>query len=278
MKTPQTIVLKLAVSATDSGAACDLLAAASGLSKTQIKDAMNKGAVRLHSGKRQKLLRRARYTPRAGEQLELHYDPAILALVPPPVHCIADERRYSVWEKPVGMLSQGSLWGDHCALTRIAEKHFQPPREVFLVHRLDREATGLMLLAHDKRAAAALSQLFQRNAVYKAYQTRVRGRPEPEQGRIDFPLEGKTARSEYRLLDYSADSDTATLEVIISTGRKHQIRRHLEMIGHPVLGDPLYGQGNKSKDGLQLAAVELAFENPFGAGRKAYRLDQLSAD
>ena len=250
-----------------------MLAAASGLSKTQIKDAMNKGAVKLRGGKRQKTLRRASYAPHPGERLELHYDPAILALKPLPAHCIADEMRYSVWHKPAGMLAQGSLWGDHCALSRIAEKHFQPPRPVFLVHRLDREAAGLMLLAHEQQAAAKLSQLFQSNAVHKAYRARVRGRPEPEQGTIEHPLDGKSARTEYRVSEYDPASDSATLDVIILTGRKHQIRRHLDMIGHPVLGDPVYGEGNKTKDGLQLVAVELAFDNPFGTGRKTYRIN-----
>ncbi len=49
----------------------------------------------------------------------------------------------------------------------------------------------------------------------------------------------------------------------IETGRQHQIRRHLESIGHPVLGDPRYGAGNKNRDGMRLAAVFLAFEEPF---------------
>ena len=276
MKTSQTIVLRLDIRPSHSGSSCDLLAAASGLSKSQIKDAMNKGAVRLQKDKRQKLLRRASYKPRSGERLELHYDPAVLALIPSPAHCVADERRYSVWHKPAGMLAQGSLWGDHCALTRIAEKHFQPAREVFLIHRLDREASGLMLLAHDKQAAAKLSQLFQHNTVHKAYWVQVRGRPALEHDVIDLPLDGKTARSKFRVLDYDAVNNNASLEVIILTGRKHQIRRHLAMLGHPVLGDPLYGRDNKTTDGLQLIALELAFDSPFNGQRKVYCLPDFT--
>ena len=267
------ITLSLTVDTVKPETACDRLAAASALSKSQIKDAMNKGAVKLYNGKKQKNLRRASYIPRPGERLELHYDPAILTLKPLSTTCVADEHRYSVWNKPVGMLAQGSLWGDHCALSRIVEKHFQPPRPVFLVHRLDREASGLMLLAHDQQAAAKLSQLFQNNAVHKVYRARVLGKPEPLRGAIAYPLDGKDAQTEYRVLDYDTAKHSANLEVIIRTGRKHQIRRHLDRIGHPVLGDPQYGKNNKSGDGLQLIATELAFEDPFGKGRKTFRLN-----
>jgi tRNA pseudouridine32 synthase/23S rRNA pseudouridine746 synthase len=254
--------------------ACDVIATRSGLSKSQIKDAMNKGAVTLRRANRQKILRRAKTILRPGDQLQLNYDAAILAQQPLPLVCIADERAYSVWNKPAGMLAQGTLWGDHCALLRLVEQFFQPPREVFLVHRLDREAAGLMLIAHNKLASAKLSQLFQTNNVYKAYRTEVRGCPAVvgESAVIDFPLDGKPAHSEYRVLSYDDKTDIAQLEVVIRSGRKHQIRRHLDAIAHPVMGDPRYGQHNKTPDGMRLVATTLEFDCPLSGRRRSYRL------
>ena len=89
-------------------------------------------------------------------QIELYYDRRVLDAEPEAPRLIADESDYSVWFKPFGVLSQGSRWGDHCAMTRCAEKALSPERPALVVHRLDRAATGLMLLAHRKRAAALL--------------------------------------------------------------------------------------------------------------------------
>ena len=135
----------------------DCLAAHTPLSKQQIKQCLAKGAVWLQKGKQQQRLRRVKKVLNPGEQVHLYFDPHILAQPVPEATLIADLKRYSVWDKPAGMLAQGTLWGDHCSLLRYTEQFFTPPRQSFLVHRLDREASGLMLIAHDKQAAAALS-------------------------------------------------------------------------------------------------------------------------
>jgi tRNA pseudouridine32 synthase/23S rRNA pseudouridine746 synthase len=162
--------------------------------------------------------------------------------------------------------------GDHCSLLRQVELHFGSSRPVFLVHRLDREASGLMLVAHSREAAARLSHLFQTNQVYKRYQVHVRGRVEAEQGVVDHPLDGKPARTEYALEQYDAERDRSELSVVIHTGRLHQIRRHFDLIGHPVIGDPKHGTDNKSSEGMQLAAVELRFNCPFAQREVAFTL------
>lgn len=237
-----------------------------GLSKQQLKDAASKGAVLLRRPGAARRLRRAKAELRVDDLIELHYDRAILALEPPPARCSADRGAYSVWFKPAGMLAQGNDFGDHCALLRIAETAWQPPRRTWLIHRLDREARGLMLIAHTQAAAASLSRQFQRNQVRKRYRVQVRGdigaRHGP-QGRIDTPLDGKPAVTEYRVDSRDADTDVSTLTVEIRTGRLHQIRRHLAALGHPVIGDPRYGSGNKDAGGLRLVAVGLAFQCPL---------------
>ncbi|MEW5757215.1 MAG: RluA family pseudouridine synthase [Pseudomonadota bacterium] len=264
--------LALTIDAASAGTACDILAARSGLSKLQVKDAMLKGAVRLIQGRQQRVLRRAKAELKPGDRVELHYDAAILALDPPRAACLADEQRYSLWHKPPGLLTQGSLYGDHCSLLRQAEKHFTPPRAALPVHRLDREACGLVLIAHDRESAAKLSQLFQDKAIAKFYQVKATGRFAAPRGDIEQALDGKPARTEYEVLDYDPETDISTLRVQLHTGRKHQIRRHLDAIGHPVLGDPAYGSGNKHPAGLQLVAVELAFTCPLTGRPRHYRL------
>lgn len=271
---PARIRLKIAIDHNNSGSARDIIAAASGVSKSQIKDAMNKGAVRLRRGKQQKILRRASAVLKPGDEVQFHYDRAILAQQPAPIQCIADEGAYSVWNKPAGMLAQGTLWGDHCSLLRQVEQYFKPPRPVFLVHRLDREAAGLMIIAHNARAAAQLSALFQDNRIHKVYRTRVNGCPAAvgESVSIDLALDDKPSHSECRVLKYDSKQDVAEVEVVIHTGRKHQIRRHLEAIGHPVLGDPRYGHNNKNTEGMYLLACQLEFDCPISAKRRNYRL------
>jgi tRNA pseudouridine32 synthase/23S rRNA pseudouridine746 synthase len=186
----------------------------------------------------------------------------LLAVTPPALRLVADRRRYSVWFKPAGVLAEATDYGDHCAMERLVAQVLQPERPVFIVHRLDREAQGLMLVAHDRDAAARLSRLFGGSAVDKRYRVQVRGRL-AEPGTVEQALDGKPARTDYLPLDYDAGADVTTLEVRIHTGRLHQIRRHLEGIGHPVMGDPRYGRGNKNTAGLRLAAARLAFADPF---------------
>lgn len=248
----------------------DCLAAHTPLSRQQIKQCLAKGAVWLQKGKQQQRLRRVKKVLNPGEQLHLYFDPHILAQPVLNAVLIADLKRYSVWDKPAGMLAQGTMWGDHCSLLRIAEQFFSPARQSFLVQRLDREASGLMLIAHDKQAAAALSDLFQQRRINKQYHVTVSGALAEKQCSIDLPLDGKKARTELTLLAYDAETDQSSLLVKIDSGRKHQIRRHCAAIAHPVMGDSRYGRADPA--GLQLRAVLLAFSCPLTRQNQQFSL------
>lgn len=249
---------------TEGPVACalDYLATESGLPKKRLKDAMTRGAVWLIRGKQERRLRRATTALRAGDHLELYYDPGLLAQKPPKLSCLEDRMGYSLWYKTAGVMSQGSRFGDHLALPRIAELAFDHKREIFTVHRLDRETRGLMLLAHNRKMAAELSRLFQEGAIEKGYQAVVLGEA-PLEGHIDRPLDGKAAVTHFTRLEYDAGRNTSVLEIRIEHGRLHQIRRHLEQIGHPVMGDPRYGKDNKNREGLLLVAHRLSFICPM---------------
>jgi tRNA pseudouridine32 synthase/23S rRNA pseudouridine746 synthase len=248
----------------ESRTACAMLAQAAGLSKLRVKDAMQKGAVWCkRAGAGEQRLRRAQTIPAAGSTLALYYDAERLARVAPLADCVHDRTRFSIWFKPAGLMAQGNRFGDHCSLLRQAEVFLRPRRGAFLVHRLDREAAGLTMIAHDRASAGALSRLFAERRVVKRYRVEVRGRIDPDRGRIDRPLDGKPAVTEYTRLSHDPGADISVVDVVMHTGRKHQIRRHFAQAGFPVMGDPAYGRNNRNATGLKLTAYGLEFNCPF---------------
>ena len=269
--------IHLSVEAADASAVT-LLSEASGLSKQRIKQVMQNGAVWLSrveghgssAGKNTRRLRRAKKALACGDELHLYYDSAIQATEPKTPHTIASENHYSVFFKPAGMPGQGSKWGDHCAINRWAERQLDKP--AFTVHRLDKAAAGLILIAHTKTMAAALANLFQQRAMDKHYRALVHGKFPDTPLLLDSPVDERKARSMASLLQYNDHNQTSLLEVVIDTGRKHQIRRHLSGAGYPIVGDRLYGsdtRDNKETD-LQLMAFSLRFINPDSGEQVLY--------
>jgi tRNA pseudouridine32 synthase/23S rRNA pseudouridine746 synthase len=236
---------------------------------------MSKGAVwHQRTGTKKHRLRRTTTILKPGDILSIYYNEKLLALEPDKADLVSDRNNYSVWFKPPGLLTQGTKYGDHCSVLRQAQKHFRPPRKVFAVHRLDREASGLVLVAHTKKAAAGLSHQFQHQKVVKVYRIRVLGNLSKYEarGRIEQELDGKPALTSFKVLEYDPLSHTTVAEVILHTGRKHQIRRHFDLIGYPVMGDPRYGKGNKNTDGMKLVACRLGFECPYEKKRISFTL------
>lgn len=260
------------ITLTEPGKAIDALSQAPGLpkelSKQKLKDAMTKGACWwTHKGKRLRL-RRATKELKPGVRLELFYDESVLARKPDEPVLLGDFGRYTAWFKPHGVLAQGSQWGDHCSLLRMAETRLNKP--CFLVHRLDADAAGLMLIAHDPKAAGALSKQFSERSMTKRYRARVGGLLDTKDQSVDAPVEGKPALSRVSTLDTDQNNQTSLLSVTIETGRKHQIRRHLAGLGHPIIGDRLYGR--PAKQPLQLLAVYLAFDCPLTRQKREIEL------
>lgn len=232
---------------------------------------MSKGCVWLESSIGVHRLRRAKKTVHENDILHIYYDETILNTTPVAAELIADEGEYSIWNKPYGMYSQGTKWGDHCTLYRWAEEQLKPQRPAFPVHRLDRAANGLMILAHSKKMAANFSELFKNRKIQKQYKATVEGTLDDLilPYTITSDIDNKPAQS--KIISSDRNKNTSTVTIEIETGRKHQIRKHLSELGHPVVGDRLYGSGKSAED-LQLQSYYLKFICPVKDTVREYSL------
>ncbi len=233
------------------------------LTSAQLGDAATKGAVWIQRQGRGKILRirilNETITPE--DIIQFNYDPKVLS-IPEVTHLdsLYTDENYGVWIKPAGVVPQGSPASDHASVLRYVEKSRN--KEVHLVHRLDRETRGIMLVAYNSKAAAYLSDLFQKNKIKKEYEAIVIGEMKVGMTEtIKASLDDKEAITHYTVLD--SKNNRSILKISIETGRLHQIRRHLDFIGHPIMGDPKYGKGNKNREGLLLVASTLTFEDPW---------------
>lgn len=233
------------------------------LSKSSIKKALNFGGGWLQArgkGSPQRC-RRASKALGVGDRVKFYFDDQLYTQNWPTPTLIQATPHWGIWYKPVNLVAQGTPYGDHGSMEQQVLDQSRA-RQVFLIHRLDREASGLMIFAYTAKAAAALSALWRDNGVTKIYQAEVSGVLTSTAGTIDLPLDDKEARTHYTLVQQNANK--AQVQVRLETGRLHQIRRHFAMLGHPLLGDPKYGD-DKSQDprGLRLVATTLHFRCPL---------------
>ena len=245
------------------------------LSKSLLKKILNFGGVwvrKLPKSKRVRV-RKATFDITNESFVELYYDPNLIKMEIPVSKVVFDQREWGLWYKPQGLLSQGTDYGDECTILRQVEKI---KGKSYLVHRLDREAHGLMLLAYSQKAAGAFSLLWQKSEVKKFYKVEVLGNIAEKfsaGGEIHLPLDGKEAKTTFTIL--KNDVNSSVLLVQIHTGRLHQIRRHFDLIGFPVMGDPKYGKGNKNYEGIRLMAYRLEFQDPLTLKNVSFSLDEI---
>jgi tRNA pseudouridine32 synthase/23S rRNA pseudouridine746 synthase len=198
------------------------------------------------------------YTPPAGPIPILHADHQILVV-----------------DKPAGLLSVPGK-GEHlsdCVIERLRG----PYPEVLLVHRLDRDTSGVMVFALTPHAQRHLGLQFENRQTKKVYIARVHGVIAETKGTVDLPLkvdwpnrprqhvhpEGRPAVTDWRVVR-RGEAETR-VRLMPQTGRSHQLRVHMAEIGHPILGDPFYA-GGPARDfpRLMLHAETLRFRHPDG--------------
>jgi len=205
-----------------------------------------------------------------------------------PLVLLHRDERCVVVDKPAGLLSVPDASVGERSVPELLVAQGLAARSV---HRLDREVSGVLLLALDDEALAALQDLFRARAVEKLYWGMAAGRLEPAQGQLAFPIleepggarvsaRGKPARTRYRTLASHALASELELELL--TGRKNQIRVHLAHAGHALVGERKYARGRDAPLPLRsrrvaLHAARLAFETPW-TGKKLVIEAPLPAD
>jgi 23S rRNA pseudouridine1911/1915/1917 synthase len=238
------------------------------------------GAVLVDGAAAEKSIRLA-----GGEKIEFEPPPA-----PPPLEAedvglrvAYEDEHLLVVDKPAGVVAHPSAGHATGTLVHGVLGHGAAGGEEErpgIVHRLDRDTSGLLVVARSEEAHERLKQLVQRRELEREYLALVRGRPRWRTGRIEAPI-GRDRREPTRhSLDTDRPRDAVThfellesidqhalLRVRLETGRTHQIRVHLAAIGLPVVGDPLYGVPDPALGRQFLHATRLAFTHPFTGAR-----------
>ena len=187
-------------------------------------------------------------------------------------------------DKPSGLLSVPGRRPEHkdSAFLRIEQQH--PTARI--VHRLDMDTSGLLIIALHADAERVLHRQFRERTVEKTYMARVWGHPAQDHGRIDLPLlrlkvrpprsvvdaaEGKPSQTRY-VVEERADDGTSLVRLFPETGRSHQLRVHLMELGHPILGDRFYATGDalSASPRLCLHAAAITFTHPSTGERCSF--------
>lgn len=193
-----------------------------------------------------------------------------------PLVVLHEDAEVLLVDKPSGLLSVPGKGPDlaDCLITRIQSVFPQ----ALLVHRLDRDTSGVMIFAMTPYAQRHLGLQFEKRMTRKTYVARVWGVPDASSGTIDQPLivdwpnrplqkvcheTGKAAQTDWKRI--KDQGDTARVRMYPKTGRSHQLRVHMLTLGHPILGDPFYATGPaRDFDRLMLHSEELRFNHPQG--------------
>jgi 23S rRNA pseudouridine955/2504/2580 synthase len=194
-----------------------------------------------------------------------------------------------ILNKPSGLAVQGGTKTARHIDRLLEGMSDRPETRPRLVHRLDRDTSGVLVIAKKRSVAAKLGKAFQTRSVRKIYWALVHGVPKPPQGKIDAALvkaatpdgdrvrkarpgeqdKAQSAVTHYAVIDRAA-RQVALMSLKPVTGRQHQLRAHMSILGHPILGDTKYPSGTEQPQGLErrlhLHARRISFPHPSGEG------------
>lgn len=246
-----------------------------GRSRTSVKQMLSKGLI-TRGGK---AVKRIDTQLLAGDVIEQHQRPLPQPVMPPGVRVVYEDRWLIVIDKAAGLLTMSTdKEARRTAYAYVSSylKFFDPRAKVFIVHRLDRETSGLLVLAKSEQVQQALQTGWNERVHARRYRAVVEGVPSELQGTIRTHIiehpkslkmsvcgddEGQEAITHYQVV---ADNGRwALLDVSLSTGRKNQIRVHLQHLGHPIAGDAKYGARSNPAGRLCLHAYKLELQHPI---------------
>ena len=230
-----------------------------GFTRSRIQSLVREGNVKVNG-----LPVKTSYRLKAGDEITLYVPPSSPYLLEPEpleLSLIFEDASIIVLEKPPGLVIHPAPGHKSGTLVHGLLHHCRDLSGIGgvlrpgIVHRLDKDTSGLLVVAKNDNAHNFLSSQFKNGKVSKKYVTLVHGLPEREKGKIDLPIsrhpvkrkemavsasKGKNALTLWQV-DESIGNKFSVLSVVIKTGRTHQIRVHMSHIGHPVVGDPVYG-------------------------------------
>ena len=203
-----------------------------------------------------------------------------------PLVILHEDHELLAVDKPAGLLSVPGK-GEHLADCLIARIQAVFP-QALLVHRLDRDTSGVMIFALTRHAQRHLGLQFEKRKTRKTYIARVEGILEPRKGLVDLPLivdwpnrprqmvcheTGKPAQTDYKVVSYGENETRVRMHP--KTGRSHQLRVHMLSLGHPILGDPFYAEGPARDDHprMMLHSEELRLAHPDGGHGMKFRAE-----
>ena len=218
-----------------------------------------------------------RATVQNGDEIEIRFPKEASKGIPPmdlPLEILYEDAHLIAVCKPRNMPTHPSKGNSLPTLANAVMHYFGEDFVFRAITRLDRDTSGIVLIAKTQYAAARLSEDMKAGKFKKIYTAIVEGVPEEREGRIDAPIrrecegemrrivaeDGKRAVTDYRVIHEREDGN-AVLSLRLHTGRTHQIRVHMAHIGHPLLGDFLYG--TKSEDGYFLHCREMELPHPI---------------
>jgi 23S rRNA pseudouridine1911/1915/1917 synthase len=207
---------------------------------------------------------------------------------------IFEDRDVIVINKPAGLLTSTVPRERRVTAIALLRDHVakrEPRARVGVVHRLDRDASGLLVFSKNHEAYRALKHQFFHHTVSRVYAALVHGKPNPPRGKIQSrlvehpdgsvhstkrpPPHGQRAMTEYEVVEHRTGK--SLLKVTLHTGRKHQIRAHLSERGCPIVGDQMYGKPRDESPKLMLTASELEFDHPRSGKRVRFTLEPAFA-
>ena len=263
-----------------------------GLSRSKIQSHLENGYILVNSK-----LEKSSYKLHEGDEIEIKDFPSEVSDLNPediPLDIVYEDDDVIVINKPKGLVVHPGAGNTEHTLANALKFHsenlsslngeFRPG----IVHRIDKDTAGLLIVAKNDASHAYLSEQLQDHTLGRKYYALVLGNIEENEGKIIAPIgrdqkfrqkmavdlmRGKEAETTFKVIERFGSS--TLVECSLKTGRTHQIRVHMSYIGHPVIGDPIYGKGNRAlyDDGQLLFAHEIHFIHPKTKKEMTFSVD-----